>query len=78
VFDASLSIDEANEILGTNLKTTQSDYDTIGGFVLEITGKIPKEKDVIIYENLKFTIEKVDNRRIKKIRVEKLKEQSDV
>jgi putative hemolysin len=78
VFDASFSIDEANEILGTNLKTTQSDYDTIGGFVLEITGKIPKEKDVIIYENLKFTIEKVDNRRIKKIRVEKLKEQSDV
>jgi gliding motility-associated protein GldE len=78
VFDASLSIDEANEILGANLKTTQSDYDTIGGFVLEITGKIPKEKDVIIYENLKFTIEKVDNRRIKKIRVEKLKEQSDV
>ncbi len=78
IFDASLPIDEVNEMLGTNLRTTKSDYDTIGGFVLEITGKIPKEKDVINYENLKFTIEKVDNRRIKKIRVEKLKEQDDV
>lgn len=74
LIDASLTIEEVNELLGTNLKTTQIDYDTIGGFILEIIGKIPNEKDVINYENLKFTIEEVENRRIKKIRVEKLKE----
>lgn len=76
--DAGITIEEVNELLRINLKTTQSDYDTIGGFILDITGKIPKEKDVINYENLRFTIEKVENRRIKKIRVEKLKEQEDV
>ncbi len=74
IIDASLTIEEVNELLGTNLKTTQTDYDTIGGFILEIMGKIPDEKDVINYENLKFTVEEVENRRIRKIRVEKLKE----
>jgi len=77
LLDAGLSIEEVNELLGINLKTTKSDYDTIGGFILDVTGKIPREKDVINYENLKFTIEKVENRRIKKIRVEKLKETED-
>jgi len=77
LLDAGLTIEEVNELLGTNLKTIQSDYDTIGGFILEIAGKIPKEKDVINYENLKFVIEKVENRRIKKIRVQKLKQQVD-
>ena len=77
LLDAGLSIEEVNELLGINLKTTKSDYDTIGGFILNVTGKIPREKDVINYENLKFTIEKVENRRIKKIRVEKLKETED-
>lgn len=77
LLDAGLSIEEVNELLGINLKTTKSDYDTIGGFILDVTGKIPKEKDVINYENLRFTIEKVENRRIKKIRVEKLKEPKD-
>ncbi len=75
LLDAGLTIDEVNELLGTNLKTTQSDYDTIGGFILEVAGKIPREKDVIDYENLKFVIEKVENRRIKRIRVQKLKQQ---
>ncbi len=74
IVDASLTIEEVNELIGTNLKTTQTDYDTIGGFILEIMGKIPSEKDVINYENIKFTVEEVENRRIKKIRVEKLKE----
>lgn len=74
ILNANLTLEEANELLGTNLKTIQTDYDTIGGFILEIMGKIPNEKDVINYKNLKFTIEEVENRRIKKIRVEKLKE----
>jgi gliding motility-associated protein GldE len=74
ILDASLTIEEVNELLGTELKTTQTDYDTIGGFILEIMGKIPGKKDVINYKNLKFTVEEIENRRIKKIRVEKLKE----
>ncbi|MCS7228401.1 MAG: hemolysin family protein [Candidatus Kryptonium sp.] len=75
LLDAGLTIEEVNELLGINLETTKSDYDTIGGFILDITGKIPKEKDVINYENLRFTIEKVESRRIKKVRIQKLKEQ---
>ncbi|MEN3039393.1 MAG: hemolysin family protein [Candidatus Kryptonium sp.] len=77
LLDAGLTIEEVNELLGINLETTKSDYDTIGGFILDITGKIPKEKDVINYENLSFTIEKVENRRIKKVKIKKLRKQEN-
>lgn len=44
--------------------------DTLAGIILEIKGEIPKQHMKIEYENLLFTIETVDNRRIKKIKVE--------
>ncbi|MFV0521054.1 MAG: gliding motility-associated protein GldE [Mangrovibacterium sp.] len=44
--------------------------DTLAGLILEIKGEIPKQHTRIEYENLIFIIDSVDNRRIKKIKVE--------
>lgn len=38
---------------------------TVGGFVTALLGKIPKAGDVAYLENLKFTVERVQKRRIK-------------
>jgi gliding motility-associated protein GldE len=43
--------------------------DTIAGIVLELTGEIPVRNTKIDYKNLTFTIESVDKRRIKQIKV---------
>jgi gliding motility-associated protein GldE len=46
-----------------------SDADTIAGIILGLTGEIPEKNKVINYKNLTFTIEAVDKRRIKQIKV---------
>jgi gliding motility-associated protein GldE len=45
------------------------DADTIAGIILGIIGEIPEKNKVIKYKNLTFTIEAVDKRRIKQIKV---------
>jgi putative hemolysin len=45
------------------------DADTIAGIILGITGEIPEKNKIIKYKNLTFTIESVDKRRIKQIKV---------
>ena len=47
----------------------KGDADTIAGIILEITGEIPAKSKKIEYKNLNFTIESVDKRRIKQIKV---------
>lgn len=47
----------------------KGDADTIAGIILELTGEIPAKNKKIDYKNLTFTIESVDKRRIKQIRV---------
>lgn len=47
----------------------RGDADTLAGLILEIKGEMPKQGLEIEYEDLLFTIEAVDKRRIKQIRV---------
>ena len=47
----------------------KGDADTIAGIILELTGEIPAKNKKIDFKNLTFTIESVDKRRIKQIRV---------
>lgn len=47
----------------------KGDADTIAGIILEITGEIPQRNKTIKYKNLTFTIESVDKRRIKQVKV---------
>jgi len=47
----------------------KGDADTIAGLILELTGEIPDKNEKIDFKNLTFTIESVDKRRIKQIKV---------
>ena len=47
----------------------KGESETIAGFVLEIAGSFPKKSDKIIFENYTFTVEAMDRRRIKRIKV---------
>ncbi|EJE7233487.1 TPA: HlyC/CorC family transporter [Clostridium botulinum] len=69
LLDASITIDNLNEKL--NLELPSENFDTLGGFILDITGAIPKcnVSSQIEYNNLIFKIEKVSNNRIEKIKL---------
>lgn len=47
----------------------KGDADTLAGLILELKGEIPAAKDKIKCKHFVFTIEEVDNRRIKQIKV---------
>ncbi|MDI6799894.1 MAG: hemolysin family protein [Actinomycetota bacterium] len=74
--DARLSIDEINEVLGIDLSDV--DYETIGGFVYNLIGKIPTTGETVDFDlpdgwRLTFVVEKVIKRRISKILITKEK-----
>lgn len=48
----------------------KGEADSLAGLILELKGEIPVKNDTINYKNYVFTIEAVDNRRIKQIKVE--------
>ncbi|MDR1240503.1 MAG: hemolysin family protein [Oscillospiraceae bacterium] len=68
--DGSTLIGELEEI--AKIKIPSGNYDTVGGFLSEKLGRIPKEKEnpVIKLGNISFTVLEVTNRRIAKVRIE--------
>ena len=65
-----VSIDEMNELLKFDFSSENDDYDTVGGFILNLAGSIPEEGNVYEYEHFKFTIKEVENQRINKVQIE--------
>ena len=63
-----MDLDDINEELGTDLESENSE--TIGGLILDILGEIPDENDVgteVEYENYRFRIDSIKDRRIEKV-----------
>ena len=69
IVNGKVDIDEVNEKL--NMKLKWKGYDTLSGFILKHTGKIPKEDDEIVYNEFRFKIEEIEGHRISKVRVKK-------
>ena len=47
----------------------KGEAETLAGFILEILGNFPKKDQKVVFENCTFTIETVDKKRIKQIKV---------
>ena len=67
VCDARILISDLNEAL--HVEISSEGIDTVGGYVFNLFGKIPKESDKITDDGIEFKIEKMERRRIKKVRV---------
>ena len=65
---ARMPVSEVNELLHLDLPT-EGDWDTIGGFVLHLAGKIPAEGEAVAHEDLVLRAERVQGRRIGKVRI---------
>jgi len=67
-----LPIDEVNELLSIDLTSENDDYDSLGGFIFNQTGKVPEEGYSFIFSNYRFTVKEVKNNRINSVLIEKL------
>jgi putative hemolysin len=64
IIDAKMLIEDVNELLHINLPSDK--YETLGGYLYGIWGRVPQEGETIQDNNLIFTVEKLQRQRIKK------------
>lgn len=62
-----MPIERLNDLLGVDLP--HQGWDTVGGLILSLVGAVPSNGAVVRYDNLLFTVEEVDRRRIEKVLV---------
>ncbi|MDY6794246.1 MAG: hemolysin family protein [Actinomycetota bacterium] len=67
-FDARISVDDLNELMGSDLPAHE--WDTLGGLMYNLMGKIPKQGESVEFEGLCLTAQKVVGRRIDKVFLE--------
>ena len=75
--DGDVDLDDLNDELGIQLHS--DDSETIGGFIIDILGEIPDKNDigkVVEFENYRFKIMSVGERRIERIKIYILEEPS--
>jgi putative hemolysin len=57
------------EIEETPFEELKGEAETLAGFILEISGKFPKKQEKISFEDYLFTVEAVDRKRLKQLKV---------
>ncbi|MBF0525178.1 MAG: HlyC/CorC family transporter [Deltaproteobacteria bacterium] len=65
--DARLGLDELEDFY--DLKLPDGDYESVGGFIISITGSVPQVNDTVVFEDLEMTIEEADERKIDRVRI---------
>jgi gliding motility-associated protein GldE len=74
VFDGKTNLKDFYQVLKLNdnndIEKNRNDADTLAGFILEISENFPTKGQTINFKNFKFTIELVDNKRIKQIKTQ--------
>ncbi|MBO5333733.1 MAG: HlyC/CorC family transporter [Clostridia bacterium] len=68
--DGITDIEEVEEHTGKTFP--EGDYDTIGGYIISVLGFLPQDGEMneVQFENVKFTVLNVEERRIGKVKVE--------
>lgn len=73
VFDGKTTLKDIYKVLKivdeSVFEEVKGEAETIAGFILEISKAFPKKNDVILFDNYSFTIEALDKKRLKQIKI---------
>ena len=67
VVNATLNVDDLSEDLG--LELPEGNWDSIGGLVLGLLGRVPAPGDSVVADGARLVVERVDGRRISQVRI---------
>jgi CBS domain containing-hemolysin-like protein len=67
-----LTVRDANRQLDLDLPE-DGGYTTLAGFLMARAGRLPQPGEVVAYENMTFKIERLEGRRIRRVRLEQNK-----
>jgi gliding motility-associated protein GldE len=71
IFEAKISLNDFSKIFDvdvTHFEDKKGESETLGGFLIELFGRIPNANEELIFEPFIFKVQSVDTRRIKKIK----------
>lgn len=76
IFEGKVSIKDfcrvIDDVEEEDLEEAKGESETLAGFILEVHGKFPRKGEVIKHQQFTFTIEAMDRKRIKQIKVTRL------
>ena len=72
IVDGRMTIKDLNDRLKLSLPEKEKEYDTIGGFVFTELGKAPSVGNIVRYENLLISVERILRRRITRVKIVRL------
>lgn len=75
IIDGIMKLDDINEALEVELES--SDYDSLGGLVIEMLDHLPTKGESVQYKNYKFVVERLDKNRIDKVHMYILEQQKE-
>jgi CBS domain containing-hemolysin-like protein len=72
--DARMNLEDLSEEIGVELPV--EDFDTLGGFVFDLLGKIPVKYEKAVYENIDFIVQDMEGHKINTVKIVKRTEPS--
>jgi putative hemolysin len=72
VFEGRAPLPDVYRVLGIDgepFEEHKGDSGTLGGFILELTGRIPKKGERVDLQNFSFTVEASDNKRVRRVKL---------
>ena len=67
IVSANLSMEDLSDKL--NLKLEEKDFETVGGYIYDLVGSLPRVGQKISVDDIDYVVEKVSGQRIDKVRI---------
>jgi CBS domain containing-hemolysin-like protein len=74
--DARLEIEELEEYL--NIQTPRNNFESVGGFIFHLIGRVPEKGEIITYPGLEIKIESADERKIEKVKIRRVHQEEQM
>ena len=71
LIEADTDIDEVNEILNTHLPEKATTFESIGGLLITLLGRIPQKGETIEHSGLKIEVMEADEKQVKRVKITK-------
>jgi magnesium and cobalt transporter len=68
--NARLDVEKLEDFL--KIELPEGDFESVGGFIISLIGKVPEPNEKIIYNDLEIVIEAATSRKIDRARISKL------
>ncbi len=68
--NARLDVEKLEDFLGIDLP--EGDFESVGGFIISLIGKVPEVNEKVIYDSIEIVIESATSRKIDRARIRKI------